>query len=88
MKNMLRAIGAGLALGLALFLVPLLGRVLVFVLLLRVAFRLLGGRRRRRFGAGRLAFGEAFGPGAPVPIDNQWPATAPMTGPAKYVPVN
>jgi len=90
MKNLLKAIGAGLALGLALFVVPFVGRLLLFVVLLRVAFRLLSGGQRRgtgRFGGRSRA---DFGPflGEPLPIDNQWyrPAVGPA-GPASYVVV-
>ena len=86
MKNVLKAIGAGLAMGVALFLVPFLGRLLLFGLLLRVAFRLLGGRRRRRWAAWA---GQGYGPlgfGGPVPIDGQWPRpAAPAAGPASEV---
>lgn len=93
MKNILKAVGAGLALGAALFVVPFAGRLVLFVLLLRVAFRLLRGGRRRFSGpwSRRMAgAGPAFGslPGVPVPIDNQWyrPAPAPA-GPASSVAV-
>jgi hypothetical protein len=83
MKNILKAVGAGLALGLALFLVPFVGRLLLFVVLVRLAFRLLAGSRWRR---GRPGYG-AF-PGAPVPIDNQWyRPTGASTGPARSVSV-
>lgn len=91
MKNILKAIGAGLALGVALFLVPFVGRIILFVVLLRVAFRLLGGGRRRRvWGRWAAQSHHNLGPypGAPVPIDNQWyrPSITPA-GPASYVPV-
>jgi hypothetical protein len=92
MKNILKAIGAGLALGLAFFLFPFVGRLLLFFLLVKMAFRLMRGGRRggpwgRRFGYGR---GGAFGPmaDAPVPIDNQWyQPTVTASGPRSYVPV-
>lgn len=93
MKNILKAIGAGLALGVALFMVPFVGRIILFVLLVRTAFRLLSSGRRRGFGPwNRRAsgLGTAFGPlsGAPVSIDNQWyrSAMAPV-GPASNVAV-
>ncbi len=86
MKNILRAIGGGLAIGGALFLAPFLGRIILFVLLLRLAFRLLGGRRNR-WGRGRGQGVAAFF-GAPVPIDNQWYRPAIVAGgPASSVPV-
>ncbi len=87
-RNILKAIGAGLALGVAFFLFPFVGRLLLFFLLVRVAVRLMrGGRRggpwRHRFGRGPMM-------GQPVPIDNQWYqlTQAPATGgPMSYVPV-
>jgi hypothetical protein len=93
MKNILKAIGAGLALGVALFLVPFVGRIILFVLLVRVAFRLLfGGRGRRGMGRRNWAAHQHFGfgpmPGGPVPIDNQWYRPTAPAGPASYVVVS
>lgn len=88
MKNILKAIGAGLALGVALFLFPFVGRIILFVLLLRVAFRLLfGGRWRRRMGRRGWDAARHFGAG-PVPIDNQWYRPSVAGGPASYVSVS
>ncbi|MGI4872180.1 MAG: hypothetical protein ACRYFX_13520 [Janthinobacterium lividum] len=80
MKNILKAIGGGLLFGIMLFAFPFLGRLLLFVVLLRGVLRLLGrGRRgfgRRGFGPGRRMRGPgSFGPsghGGPMPIDSHW----------------
>lgn len=70
MKRVLRAVAGGVTLGLAFFVLPVLGRVVAGVGLLAASYRLLGGGRRRL--GRRAAARRRYAAKLPLPIDNQW----------------
>lgn len=69
MTRVLRAVAGGATLGLAFFVLPVLGRVVIGAGLLGASVRLLGGGRR--MGRRAAAF-RRYAAAMPLPIDNHW----------------
>jgi len=87
MKQIFKTIAFGIALGATLFFVPIIFKFILSVIVVGLFFKMVFGRRRRRFTDGFTPFNPQYSP--IVPIDNQWyKPNIHGNGPVNHININ
>lgn len=88
MKQLLKSIGFGIALGAVAFFIPFIFKFIFAVMIIGFVFKMIfRGRRHRHFADKLEGFGNYYAP--IVPVDNQWyKPSVQGNGPVQNINVN